>query len=448
MKITFENIFLFGGKNEKQILVWGGVLATLFLATLICFASCDNGSTSGGGTQNSQSSINYSLGDPPDESKRTSDFKVEQNPDGIYLTFVIPENTGAVRVRIDGIGQVAEEVYKESKDKGSFFYPFLDPNKTYKIRIVFEEDEIQDGDGYFVISSGDVINWFETEVTAGAKSKGEVRLKYKGDIEVKNTGDFRFTKKPEFYGESVFTNYDWKENIGLVEGISWEHGDARKTKWRAQFPIPNAELTKWCNLYADAGTKGWKDNDLIKIDFLCIRPCLEYNYNGKPYNYQWENFLYETPYLSDETLLWTTIDINNPTDVAKIQGTWKISDYWEENFNVDENHRIPLKCECTEIVTINAQNLQDEFVEIYTKIDGSAFTEEEKGYWENYIYKELRDTIEVSNYKVIGKITENTTLSEYFEDSKLKLSKDGSELQSSEWSNKEEEYYTYIYKKQ
>ncbi|MDE5581933.1 MAG: hypothetical protein K2I95_11015 [Treponemataceae bacterium] len=292
-------------------------------------------------------------------------------------------------------------------------------------------------------------------MTAGANSKGEVRLKYKGAIEVKSNGDFRFTKKPEFYGESALTgkdydgkDYDWKENIGLVEGISWEHGEARKTKWRAQFPIPRASLTEWCNLYTDASTKGWKDSDLIKIDFLCIRPCLEYNYNGKTYNYQWENFCYETPYLGDEALLWTTIDINNPTDVAKIKGTWKISDYWEENFNVDDNHRIPLKCECTEIVTINAQSLHDEFIEIYTKIDGSTFTEEEKGYWENYIYKELRDTIEVSNYTVIGKITENTALSEYFEDCKLKLSKDGSELQSSEWSNKEEEYYTYIYKKQ
>ena len=372
MKIIFENIFYLGGKNEKQIYVWGGVLATLFLATLICFASCDNGSTSGGGTQNSQSSINYSLGDPPDESKKTDDFEIKEESDGIYLIFAIPENTGAVRVRIDGIGQVAEEVYKESKDKGSFFYPFLDPNKTYKIRIVFEEDEIQDGDGYFVISSGDVINWFETEVTAGAKSKGEVRLKYKGDIEVKNTGDFRFTKKPEFYGESVFTNYDWKENIGLVEGISWEHGDARKTKWRAQFPIPNAELTKWCNLYADAGTKGWKDNDLIKIDFLCIRPCLEYNYNGKTYNYQWENFLYETPYLGDEALLWTNIDINNPTNVAKISGTWTYKYEWDRDFYDISCHVVYI-----DTLVITDSNVKNNWSYTYTKRNGNEFTKEE-----------------------------------------------------------------------
>lgn len=278
--------------------------------------------------------------------------------------------------------------------------------------------------------------WFETNATAGAKSKGEVRLKHKGTIEVKDTGDFRFTKIPEFDGASVFTNYDWQENIALVEGISWEHGAERKTKWRAQFPIPKAELTKWCNLYTDAGTKGWKDGEFIKIDFLCIRPCLEYNYNGKTYNYQWESFCYETPYLGDEALLWTTIDINNPADVAKIKGTWKISEYWEDHdFNVDdeENHRIPIKCEWTEIFTINAQSLQEEFIEIYTKIDGSAFTEEEKGYWENYIYKDYRDTIEVSNYKVIGKVTETSTLSEFFKhensdgtySNKLNLSKDG-----------------------
>ena len=385
----------------------GGVLATLFLAILICFASCDNGSTSGGGTQNSQSNINYSLGDPPDESKKTDNFEIKEESDGIYLTFAIPENTGAVRVRIDGIGQVAEEVYKESKDKGSFFYPFLDPKKTYKIRIVFEEDEIQDGDGYFVISSGDVINWFETEVTAGAKSKGEVRLKYKGDIEVKNTGDFRFTKKPEFYGESVFTNYDWKENIGLVEGISWEHGDARKTKWRAQFPIPNAELTKWCNLYADAGTKGWKDNDLIKIDFLCIRPCLEYNYNGKPYNYQWENFLYETPYLSDETLLWTTIDINNPTNVAKIQGMWR----YDEVFYDDPSAGFTTNF--TELFDIDDKNVVVKYINVITKRDGKAFTAEEIDYVNKFHYDV---TLSNDRKTVISEVESTEILVEYFED--------------------------------
>ena len=34
-------------KNEKQIQVWGGVLAALFLAILICFAACKNSSSSG-----------------------------------------------------------------------------------------------------------------------------------------------------------------------------------------------------------------------------------------------------------------------------------------------------------------------------------------------------------------------------------------------------------------
>ena len=276
---------------KNQFACMGGVFTTLVFVVVLSFISCANSAGSGENPQDSQSSINYSLGDPPDESKRTNNFKVEQEPAGIFLTFDVPANTfGGNRawVQIDGIGQVAEEFHKESKDKGSFFYPFLEPNKTYTIRIVFEEAEILNGD--FVISSGDVINWFETKVTAGANSKGEVRLKYKGAIEVKSNGDFRFTKKPEFYGESSLTgkdyngkDYDWKENIGLVEGISWEHGEARKTKWRAQFPIPRTSLTEWCNLYTDASTKGWKDSDLIKIDFLCIRPCLEYNYNGKTF---------------------------------------------------------------------------------------------------------------------------------------------------------------------
>lgn len=330
--------------------------------------------------------------------------------------------------------------------------------------MVFEKDEIRDGEG-FVISSGDVIKWFETKVTAGANSKGEVRLKYKGAIEVKSNGDFRFTKKPEFYGESALTgkdydgkDYDWKENIGLVEGISWEHGDARRTKWRGQFPIPNADFTKWCNLYIDAGTKGWKDSDLIKIDFLCIRPCLEYNYNGKTYNYQWENFCYDTPYLGDEALLWTTIDINNPTDVTKIQGTWTHSENEEGDYHLDDNLYIPMKGKSTETVNIiDSTTLKATLTDVLNKKDGTAFTDEEQAYWNFGDHDYSRDDDEIYTRKVTisddkKTITEiyyrETKPSEFFKDCELKLSKDGSELWCSEWSNKEEEYYTYNYKKQ
>lgn len=295
--------------------------------------------------------------------------------------------------------------------------------------------------------------WFETNATAGAKSKGEVRLKHKGTIEVKDTGDFRFTKMPEFDGASVFTNYDWQENIGLVEGISWEHGAERKTKWRAQFSIPKADLTKWCNLYTDAGTKGWKDDEFIKIDFLCIRPCLEYNYNGKTYKYQWETFCYETPYLGDEALLWTTININNPADVAKIKGTWIFSEDEEGNYHPDEDYYIPMKGKGTEIVDIiDSSTLKATFTDILNKKDGTAFTDEEQAHWKfgdsDYGEVYTRKTTISDDKRTITEIYyRETTPSKFFEDSELKLFKDGSELWVSEWDDKEDEYSTYSYKR-
>lgn len=299
--------------------------------------------------------------------------------------------------------------------------------------------------------------WFETNATAGAKSKGEVRLKHKGTIEVKDTGDFRFTKIPEFDGASVFTNYDWQENIALVEGISWEHGAERKTKWRAQFPIPKAELTKWCNLYTDAGTKGWKDGEFIKIDFLCIRPCLEYNYNGKTYNYQWESFCYEIPYLGDEALLWTTIDINNPADVAKIKGTWEYSQNEEGNYHLGDDYYIQMKGKGTETVNIIDQNtLIATFTDILNKKDGTPFTEEEQAHW-NFGNKDYSKDDEIYTHDVTisddkRTITEiyhrETTPSKFFQDCEFKLFKDGSKLWISERDDKEDEYYTYTYKRQ
>lgn len=298
--------------------------------------------------------------------------------------------------------------------------------------------------------------WFETNATAGAKSKGEVRLKHKGTIEVKDTGDFRFTKMPEFDGASVFTNYDWQENIGLVEGISWEHGAERKTKWRAQFPIPKADLTKWCNLYTDAGTKGWKDDEFIKIDFLCIRPCLEYNYNGKTYRYQWETFCYETPYLGDEALLWTTININNSADVAKIKGTWTGKYEWDET----EHFLAKVHVVENETLIIAGDTVKHNYLYTYTKLDGGTFTETEAkdlvDDLNSYKLSEDRQTI-IETYENEGTSLLSECFANFYDEKDrgtghfdLKLFKDKSALKIICSGTNSEGNYSYyeIYKKQ
>ena len=410
MKITFENIFYLGGKNEKQIYVWGGVLATLFLAILICFASCDNGSTSGGGTQNSQSSINYSLGDPPKsdplpEDKYSIDEKISE---GIYIEFDIPtsENYWTTRVYIEGLGPVAEEVQytDQSKTRGCFYYPFVEAGKEYTIRFVFLRKEEQNEEGFVIDYKGDdgSIGWFETNVTAGSQSKGEVRFTSKGKIDVNKNGDFRFTEKPTFQNEYLLDR-KWEVEIGLVEGVSWAHGAERRTKWREAVVIPLAKLTNTCNLF-DLST--WPHG----IDFVCVRPIMYYEHDGKTYKYQWDSFVQDIFYPS-QTDSFVVIDISSNSQLSKIFGTWEFKTSWTSDDYQIYDSVVPMKVKQTKTLTIDAQNLEIKIIEILTKKDGSEFTEEQKKF---HIDNPNRNTeISNENKTMTQQWIERYTLSEY-----------------------------------
>lgn len=203
------------------------------------------------------------------------------------------------------MGQVAEEVCDNSSSSNynaNFFFPFVEAEKTYKIRLVFYRDEDKDEKGFVIDYRDDdgVVGWFETELTAGPKSKGEVRFTSKGKISVNKKGDFRFTQKPTFTNEHLLDG-KWAVDIGVVEGISWEHGAERKTKWHSiGTPIPCTELTKQINLYdyREQHKSDWSDWDSseISIDFICVRPVMTYEYNGKEYQYQWEGFAQDLYY--------------------------------------------------------------------------------------------------------------------------------------------------------
>lgn len=280
------------------------------MALLFSLSSCDNGSTSS--PSENDSGIDYSLGTPPDETLKIPDSDItvkEDCADGIFLEFPIPEKTWQTRVYIDGIGQVAESVwFNDEQTKGAFFYPFVTSSKEYKIRITFLKEEDTNSDGFVINTPDQTIGWFDATVKAGSRSKGEVRLLSKGAVSVKSNGEFKFTERPSFQNENVM-NGDWNMNVALVEGVSWEHGDDRKTKWRAELNIPSAELTKTINLYLyNYNENGsWRDGGEWEIDFLCIRPRMRYTYDDKEFTYQWESFCHDTPNLKPEAGQWTDI---------------------------------------------------------------------------------------------------------------------------------------------
>ena len=253
-----------------------------------------------GNSQQDKSRVNPSLGNPPESAPLPEDqYSVIDTEEGIYIEFNIPKETWQTRVYIDGMGQVAEEVCDNSSSSNynaNFFFPFVEAEKTYKIRLVFYRDEDKDGNGFVIDYKNDdgVVGWFETELTAGPESKGEVRFTSKGKISVNKKGDFRFTQKPTFTNEHLLDG-KWAVDIGVVEGISWEHGAERKTKWHSiGTPIPCTELTKQINLYQDQNDVSVKDK--YSIDFICVRPVMSYEYNGKEYKYQWESFAQDLYY--------------------------------------------------------------------------------------------------------------------------------------------------------
>ena len=399
------------GKNEKQIHVWGGVLATLFLAILFCFASCSNNSSSS--SSNADSDDGYSLGDVPKSDKFPNDyFEVKEDcEEGIYLEFQVKENQKSFRVRIDGIGQVAEGVWlNESRDRGAFFYPYLTPGKEYTIRVLFLRDEDKDDDGFVVDYIGDdgTVGWFETKVKAGAKSWGEVRLKDCGEMEIEPNGDFKFTKMPTFEHEENFTKsgHDWILDLALVEGVSWEH-ESKKTKWSAAAKIPQASLTKTQNLYML--DYEWK-NASFEIGFICYRPVLYYEYGGNTYMYLWWSGTKDMPKdLKAEEDLWTDIDITKSADVAKIQGTW------EEKYGSGFEtvlHEIPLSGFHAETLVIKDNAVEAIYFDTCTKRDGTAFSEKELDILKDYGYKLSSDgKTAIEKYE-----SEEQSLYEYFKE--------------------------------
>ena len=320
------------------------------------------------------SDTDNSLGDAPNGNRLSEKyFKFEECDDGIYLECTVPAGTFQSHVYIDGVGQVAEQIlYNDKKNRGSFFYPFLTPGKEYAVRVVFSRDEDKNEEGYVIGHIGDgTIGWFETKVTAGANSKGEVLVKDHAEIKVESNGDFKFTKRPTFENEKLLTGsgYDWMMDVALVEGVSWMH-EGRKTKWGVEIEIPQNSITETHNLYTIEYY--WKGDNFSKIDFVCYRPVLHYKYDGKEYKYLWYSDVIDTPELKTEAELYTSIDISKDADVAKIQGTWTYKSEWDSN-----DYGIPYHTAYINTLVITDSNVKSNQSYTYTKRNGQCFSKEE-----------------------------------------------------------------------
>ncbi|MDE5776126.1 MAG: hypothetical protein K2H67_04525 [Treponemataceae bacterium] len=232
---------------------------------------------------------------PETGSSENENFSAEENAEGIFITFSIPENTNAYELYIEGIGLVTENYDVRNKTEDDFFYPFLTPDKDYTIRVKFLKEEVEKDGWNFGRPENGIIGYFDVTAKAGSQSKGEVSLIHKGQIDVKKNGEFRFTKKPTFQNEDLLSKNGnkWEVEIGLVEGVSWEHGAERRTKWHTmQETIPINNIYDPIDLYEDQE----KEKTEYSIDFICVRPILNYEYKGKTYKYQWDSFVRDIYY--------------------------------------------------------------------------------------------------------------------------------------------------------
>lgn len=437
---------------KNKFTCMGGVLATLILATLVFFVSCSNGSTgdSDFGTYSS-SDIDYSLGDAPAENLKFGTFSAEDVSDGIFIKYTIPQGNDvqSCTASIEGIGLVHENYGLSNKSEGEFFYPFVTPNKEYKVRFVFNKPEKKDPSNtdFTIYDEDTTVLWFETTVKAGANSKGEVRLEKGGSIKIDRNGDFGFTERPKFYNENLLTgsDYDWVMEVGLNMGVSWEHGTQRRSWWMGTAEIPQKEIAKTHNLYSYLGQEN------VQIDFIVVRPAMQYKYNGKEYRYLWQNLFVIDCHCTPQNQLWKSININNSNDVKKITGTWKYSNEYYDECGWDNDYlKIIVKDE--ETLIIDSKNVTFKYRTEYTKSDGSQFTDSDKGKV-GVETNDKRTVIVSSDNKTITKVykPETESISEAFADwSEVKLFQDGNILRITETGTKDGSPYEYYmdYKRQ
>ena len=390
-----------------------------------------------------------------------------RNPDGIYLEFDVPKSKfSRCDVTIDGIGKVAEEVCVD-KNKASFFYPFVEPNKDYTIYFSFKMPEPVDSEGFVIPTHGsDTINEVTKTVTAGSRAKGEVRLLSPGGLKADSECNITYFAKPQFQNEHLLGN-DWQIELGMVEGISWEHGDERRTKWHCAVRVPNNYTLDHRNLRdLPSEYEFYEDHSVHKIDFLCVRPVMSYEYASKEYNYMWDGFTSDVNYPMNA--YFEEIDINDPSQVNKIHGTWKYSESWTDYYyQIAENYYISIEEECTKTLIISDDNLSWSTHEQITKKDGSKFTDAEKSFWEFYNNDSESEkhitTISADNKKItiINQWLKMTSLSERFADNistdgmytqycKFKLFQDKNQLHMLYYGQNDGQYYewTDVYYKQ
>lgn len=228
----------------------------------------------------STSLVKQEVPNGPKDLKLTS----EACNDGILIKIANPPQATIehadyfMRVFIDGIGSVCQQFYSlDGEVPNDFFFPYVQKDKTYKVRIWFLCEE-KDENNATIPNSGEVLLWNEINVKANGGKGGDVMIVSPQEVtSIDASGNFKL-KAPEFAQEP--SDFNWEITVEHYQGQSWSVENSNGWKWLGMMYVPKSEINSTHNIYDGFSTEG-------TVEFINIFPRIVYTRDEKSWEYRW-----------------------------------------------------------------------------------------------------------------------------------------------------------------
>lgn len=225
--------------------------------------------------------------DVPDGPKNLT-LSSESCDDGILIKIANPPKATIEKaeytmfVFIDGIGYVCQDVYNiDGNPQKEYFFPYVQKDKTYKVRIWFTYEE-KDESGATISDSGKVLSWNEINVKANGGKGGDLMVVSPQEvISIDANGNFKL-KAPEFAQEP--NGFDWEMIVQPFEGQSWNIENSKVWKYLGEMYVPKSEINSTHNIHEYLEAVSWSSEGTI--EFICIVPRIKYTRGGKEWTYR------------------------------------------------------------------------------------------------------------------------------------------------------------------
>lgn len=179
-------------------------------------------------------------------------------------------------VFIDGIGYVCQDVYDSKNTPKEYFFPYVQKDRTYAVRIWFTRNE-KDESGATIPNSDEVLSWNETNVKASGGKGGDLMVVSPQEvISIDANGNFKL-KAPEFAQEP--SDFDWEMMVQPFEGQSWNVENSKGWKYLGEMYVPKSKINATYNIQEYLEAVPWSSEGTI--EFICIVPRIKYTREGE-----------------------------------------------------------------------------------------------------------------------------------------------------------------------